>query len=336
VDRLMATGLLLVLAGLVALTWVTLKGRGTERRAWLIVGLLGAVLGLSLNAAIGRFNNDPGLYSDPLVVASALTAGLVLSRRSLGFVAVALTLFLALSRVGGTAHYPSAGLGALAGLVCVAFLFPLHRPVARTIAFATSGRGNSPAEVVTPHEVPQPVIGPRSGPLQTAPPNEVPQRNFRVRSGLLVSALLVMAAVLGFALRGAMDRSAIHAGQRADAMLQPDLLSRPPAEYPGIQISEIAGGHYQSAHASVLGDVTQVTHEVDGDIHVLIQAGRAFLVAEIIPEFPLPLPRTGEEITAWGIVRHDGIHSWWELHPLIGWVRGDVFVPGKPGSGSGE
>ena len=44
-------------------------------------------------------------------------------------------------------------------------------------------------------------------------------------------------------------------------------------------------------------------------------------------------PHIGEQITAWGVVRHDGLHNWWELHPLIGWQPGNVAAP--PGTGTG-
>jgi len=44
---------------------------------------------------------------------------------------------------------------------------------------------------------------------------------------------------------------------------------------------------------------------------------------------------------AWGIVRQDGLHNWWELHPLIGWDPGDVLdrqpppeAPGAEATGS--
>ena len=49
--------------------------------------------------------------------------------------------------------------------------------------------------------------------------------------------------------------------------------------------------------------------ELDGDIHLRIEAGGSFVVAEIIPEFPLAPPHVGQRITAWGIVRHDGLHT---------------------------
>jgi hypothetical protein len=84
----------------------------------------------------------------------------------------------------------------------------------------------------------------------------------------------------------------------------------------------------------VVGDVTQVSYELDGDYHARVQGRGAFLVVEIMPEFPLTLPHVGQEITAWGVIRHDGLHNWWELHPLIGWQPGNIAGP--PGTGSGS
>jgi hypothetical protein len=55
---------------------------------------------------------------------------------------------------------------------------------------------------------------------------------------------------------------------------------------------------------------------LDGDIHIVLKApDGAFVVLEIIPELPIPAPHDDDRITAWGIVRHDGLHNWWELHP---------------------
>lgn len=79
--------------------------------------------------------------------------------------------------------------------------------------------------------------------------------------------------------------------------------------------------------------MTQVSHELDGDDHIRIQGQGAFLVLESMPEFPLAPPHIGEQITAWGVVRHDGLHNWWELHPLVGWEPGNVAAPAGAGYG---
>ena len=58
-------------------------------------------------------------------------------------------------------------------------------------------------------------------------------------------------------------------------------------------------------------------------------------MAEIIRELSLDPPHIGQHITAWGIVRHDGLHNWWELHPLIGWQPGAIVPLGSVGPGTG-
>jgi|GEM_PF-6128380 len=80
----------------------------------------------------------------------------------------------------------------------------------------------------------------------------------------------------------------------------------------------VLGGGYTPTHAAVIARVTQVTRELDGDVHIRLESDNAFIVAEIMPEFAMEPPVVGEEVTAWGVVRHDGSHNWWELHPLIG------------------
>ena len=69
---------------------------------------------------------------------------------------------------------------------------------------------------------------------------------------------------------------------------------------------------------------------------IRVEDGGAFLVLEIMPEFPLVPPHIGEQITAWGVVRHDGLHNWWELHPLIGWQPGNVAAPPATGTGGSD
>lgn len=98
----------------------------------------------------------------------------------------------------------------------------------------------------------------------------------------------------------------------------------------------IAAGAYRGTHAAVVATVTQVTHELDGDVHIRLESEDAFIVAEIMPEFPMEPPVLGEEVTAWGVVRHDGLHNWWELHPLIGWADGELTQVGGTGPGTGD
>lgn len=72
-------------------------------------------------------------------------------------------------------------------------------------------------------------------------------------------------------------------------------------------------------HVCTRGVVAWVARESDGDIHVRLTDGDAFIVLETIPEWPLPRPRKGQRIDACGIVREDKAHKWHELHPLTSW-----------------
>src|SRR5437870_3389621 len=147
------------------------------------------------------------------------------------------------------------------------------------------------------------------------------------------SAHLVLVA-LGYGMRAIQDHGWKAAALRAEAMLGAYSGPVPPPEYGTIAVATIASGHSRATYATVVGNVTQVSHELDGDYHIRIEGKGAFVVAEIQPEFPLSPPHIGQEITAWGVIRHDGLHNWWELHPLIGWRAGNVA--GAPGSGTGS
>ncbi len=74
---------------------------------------------------------------------------------------------------------------------------------------------------------------------------------------------------------------------------------------------------------SVEGKVESITHEPDGDYHVIITNLVGLpLVTEFIPEITtLILPKVGDRVKIWGIVRFDEPHNWWELHPVIGWEK---------------
>lgn len=75
----------------------------------------------------------------------------------------------------------------------------------------------------------------------------------------------------------------------------------------------------------VEGIVDEITHEPDGDYHIVIRPTylpKPVLVTEAIPEIKdLPLPSVGDHIKIWGITRFDEPHNWWELHPVIGWEK---------------
>lgn len=72
-------------------------------------------------------------------------------------------------------------------------------------------------------------------------------------------------------------------------------------------------------HIESCGVVTLVKHEADGDAHIRLDAGGAFLVVEIVPYHHLPLPKVKQTIVARGISRLDRTHGWYELHPLESW-----------------
>ena len=330
-DRLLALAPLLVIVAVVVLGWLADWGRAPDRRAILVVGVFGALVALALNVAFGHLYYRPrpflvlpvrallpqapdsSLYSDHLAVAGALSAALLVTRRRLGWVGVVMTVVLGVARVGAAVHYPSdVAVGALAGAVCFAVLLPLRHSVARLVKVLAAGEG-------------------------AVLRRERTEGTFLLRHGPVVSVgFLVLAAGLAYGIRALQDHGRIEAGTRAEAKLQSPSPPRPPGAYPGIDVARITAGRYGATHAAVIGDVTQVTRELDGDVHIRIEGHGAFIVAEIIPELPAAAPHVGARITAWGIVRHDGIHNWWELHPLIGWQPGDVLVPGNPGPGTGD
>ena len=178
-------------------------------------------------------------------------------------------------------------------------MLPLRRPVANVVHAVATGEGR---------------LIPRQG----------KERPFLLRHGPFVAAaVLIAVAALGYGARALQDHGKVAAARRTEAFYRKRPSERPPPEYPAASVRDIASGHYTATHAAVFGDVTQVSNELDGDIHLRIEAGGAFVVAEIIPEFPLSLPTSGSGSRRGGSSRHDGLHNWWELHPLIGWYAGN-------------
>lgn len=86
-----------------------------------------------------------------------------------------------------------------------------------------------------------------------------------------------------------------------------------------VSVDSLATGHVIHTHVEVTGRVTLVRHEDDGDTHIKLIGQRGFVVLEIIPGLPLPAPRVGMHIRAFGITRYDQAHAWHELHPLEKW-----------------
>lgn len=73
-------------------------------------------------------------------------------------------------------------------------------------------------------------------------------------------------------------------------------------------------------HVRVCGTVTLVKHEADGDVHIRLEDGAQFIVAEIVPYHPLPAPSIGQRICVEGISRIDKTHgSLAEVHPIEAW-----------------
>jgi len=169
----------------------------------------------------------------------------------------------------------------------------------------------------------------------TGAPELKPEHAFtyRHRRAIAISVAVILFAA-GYGIRAIQDHGWKAAALRAQGMLRANSATAPPSEFATIPIETIAAGGSRATYATVLGDVTQVSHELDGDYHIRVQSRDAFLVLEIQPEFPLAPPHIGQQITAWGVVRHDGLHNWWELHPLIGWQPGNVA--NQPGTGSGS
>jgi len=251
---------------------------------------------------------DSSLFSDHLMVAGAAVAALLVARRTFGWIALGLGALLAVGRIGAGVQYPSDCLvGTAVGAGCFLVVLPLRGPVSRAIAAAYPGTGE---------------------------PEAKPERAFthRHRRGISIAVALMLFGA-GYGIRAIQDFGWKSAALRAEGMLQPGSAPIPPAEYATIPVQTIAGGKSRATYATVVGDVTQVSHELDGDYHIRIQGQGAFLVLEIMPELPLAPPHIGQRITAWGVVRHDGLHNWWELHPLVGWQPGNAAAP--PGTGTG-
>ena len=325
--RVLAIAPLAAIGVLIVVAWARPDSDAPEHRAELVLGVLGAVGGLLLNLALGHLYYrarpflvlnvhpllpeavDSSLFSDHLAIAGAGITALLLARPRLGWTAVGLGILLALGRIGAGVQYPSdCLLGAAIGAGAVLVLLPLRGPVSRALAAAYPGSGE-----------PEP-----------KPEHAFVHRHRRAIS--LVVALILF--VVGYGLRAVQDRGWREAALRAQGMLNANSAPAPPAEFATIPIETIAAGKSPATYATVVGDVTQVSHELDGDYHIRVQGHGAFLVLEIQPEFPLVPPHVGQEITAWGVVRHDGLHNWWELHPLIGWQPGNVAGPQGTGSGS--
>jgi membrane-associated phospholipid phosphatase len=325
--RALAIVPLVVIGGLVVIAWSTPLSNSPKGRSELLLGILAAVGALLLNLALGHLYYrarpflvldvrpllpeavDSSLFSDHLAVAGAVLTALLVARRTFGWIGLGFGVLLAIGRIGASVQYPSDCLvGAAVGAGCFLVLLPLRGPVSRALAAAYPGTGE---------------------------PETKPEHAFthRHRRGISV-AIAILVFGVGYGIRAIQDHGWRSAALRAETALHARAAPLPPAEYATIPIQTIAAGKSRATYATVVGDVSQVSHELDGDYHIRVQGKGAFLVLEIMPEFPLAPPHIGQQITAWGVVRHDGLHNWWELHPLVGWEPGNVAGP--PGAGSGS
>ncbi len=251
--------------------------------------------------AIGARRGDSSFFSVEAAIAAALACGLLLAARRWGLAATAAAILLSLGQVAVGANYPFDVLVGLAvGVACTAALLPLRHRLHRL-----AGRL-----------------------LRTPVRAAAPQRR-ELRVGVI--AVVLLAVLGGWLVARVQDHGLRIALNRADARLGGHL----PTDarlYRPTTIDTLAAGRWRPTRARVYGQVTYVNREFDGDVHVVLKApDGAFVVLEIIPELPIRAPHDDDRITAWGIVRHDGLHNWWELHPLIGWANGHITAPATGG-----
>ena len=91
------------------------------------------------------------------------------------------------------------------------------------------------------------------------------------------------------------------------------------APYPVIPPREVATT--KRTHVCTVGPVVYARRQADGDWHITLDDGTSKVVAEIIPQIPMPAPAKGQRIEVCGITRFDGWHKWHELHPVLSWAR---------------
>jgi undecaprenyl-diphosphatase len=300
-----------------ALAVRAVRRRDAQTLALTALGVAGAVVALGLRQlvdhlyfrprpywalgpvhAISDRRGDSAFFSRHAAIAAALTLAILLANQQWGLLATATTLLLGLGRVAAGAEYPSdVLLGLAVGAAATAALLPTRPALQRTL-----GRWLRTQEAT-------------------------PQRSQRRELRLGLVALLLLAVLGGWLVARAQDHGLRVALNRADGRLR----GRLPTDarlYRPTSIQTLAEGRWRPTRARVYGQVTYVNRELDGDVHVVLKApDGSFVVLEVIPELPIPAPHDDDRITAWGIVRHDGLHNWWELHPLIGWAKGPLDAP---------
>jgi membrane-associated phospholipid phosphatase len=313
--------LLIVLALLlVGLAIAAIRRRDPQPLALLALAALGAAAAVGLNLVVGHLyfrlrpywalgavhpigarRGDSSFFSAHAAAAAALAVGLLAIGRRWGLAAVGGALLVGLGRIAIGANYPFDVLvGFLVGAACTAALLPARRPVQRLAD-----------RLLQTHTTTGPV------------------RDRELRLGVV--ALVLLATLGGWMVARVQDHGLRIALNRADGRLD----HRLPTDarlYRQATIEQLAAGRWRPTRARVYGQVTYVNREFDGDIHVVLKApDGSFVVLEIIPELPIAAPHADDRIIAWGIVRHDGLHNWWELHPLVGWAHGQLHTASTGG-----
>jgi membrane-associated phospholipid phosphatase len=308
------------IAILVGLVVAALRRRDTHALALAALGAAGAAGALGLDQLAGHLyfrlrpywalptvhpigprSGSGSFFSPHATLAAAVAVGALLIARRWGLASALLGLLVAVAQVMIGAHYPADVLtGLLVGGLAVAALLPLRRWLQRLLdRLLHTGR---------------------------APAASQPQE---LRLGVV--ALVLLVGLGGWLVARVQDHGLRVALNRADARLAHHLPTDARLYRPA-SIDRIATGRWRPTRARVYGQVTFVNRELDGDVHVQLKApDGSFVVLEIIPELPMAAPHDDDRITAWGIVRHDGLHNWWELHPLIGWAHGHVNAPSTGG-----
>lgn len=75
-------------------------------------------------------------------------------------------------------------------------------------------------------------------------------------------------------------------------------------------------------HWYITGSVLEVLPEKDGDTHIWLRpdgTSKDRFAVEITPQNPLPHPKVGDHIRAFGLLRYDHQHGFWEIHPCDAW-----------------
>ena len=70
-------------------------------------------------------------------------------------------------------------------------------------------------------------------------------------------------------------------------------------------------------HVCLDGTITYRKREADGDWHLKVEDGGAWIVVEVIPQIPLVAPKVKSRVHVCGITRFDKAHKWYEIHPVL-------------------